>query len=174
MKSLTAVVTSIGAALLLSAVPAHAAPAPAATSTQVNQSIVEAVPSAAGPKAEKTYRNAAQRRINFHRTTATLKKLDFKRNQCLGKAARRYAVRSAAAGGMVPHNLKKVAKRCKAEKMKELLGVGFPTGKKMVDGWVEMGNSQKRAIFAKKARVGASGAAKGDDGLWYGIVLIAN
>ncbi|MBE7323786.1 hypothetical protein IEQ44_03875 [Nocardioides sp. Y6] len=171
MKSFATSVAALGTVLLLAVVPAHGSGAGAPDGSAAGADTSAAAKQA--PKGEKKYRTSAQRAVNAHRAEADLKKVRFTGQRCLRKAAAAYAERSADAQGMVPHDLKALARRCEVSGLREALGIGFTTGAKMVDAWMTVGGSHRRAVMHRKNRVGAVEARRGDDGLWYGIMLVA-
>lgn len=175
MKRLTSSVAAFGMAgvLLLSghslAAPGAHVVSAASAASAAGGPVAESALGANSPKAQK-YRKAAQRATNEARVAN--ERVEVQGDACLRKAARSYIKRMAKAGGLVPHNLKAVAKRCDMGVVKENIGVGFSSGKKLVGAWMAIEES-RTVLLRKKARHGVVEAIK-KDGDWYAIQLLGN
>ena len=125
--------------------------------------LVPAAPAAAASP-ESTYAGTAFRATNNQRVARDLAPL--RKDTCLTRLAQRWAKHMARTRDLEHQKLGPVVDRCKLSWAGENIAMGYPTGRRVVRGWMDS-PGHKANILRKQYRLMGIGAAKDENGRWW-------
>ncbi|MET1133261.1 MAG: CAP domain-containing protein [Aeromicrobium sp.] len=121
---------------------------------------------AAAPAASpaSTYADTAFRATNNQRVAHDRVKL--RKDTCLTRLAQRWAKHMARTRELEHQDLDPVVDRCNLSWAGENIAMGYPTGRRVVRGWMNS-PGHKANILRKQYRLMGIGAAKDKNGRWW-------